>query len=549
MATACRHISEQNQNWLGKVLGRVKSPRLASMLHDEFTVVAGGITLIMLARYLLLVGPMGTLLMTTSLLLSVQWLLRPRNFPPGPWGLPVLGNLHQIAVDPMKSLTEFGKKYGDVYSIRIGMDNVVILCGWDAFKEAIVNKADEFRMRPSHLYIYKEYADSKGIGFVNDATTHRLNRKFVLKTLKEFGLGKQTLEEDIAQEARYLCHQIYKHDGKPIGKMGSMLTRSSAGIILRLVFGKHYEWEDPEFKLFVGNITRGFELMTMYGAIFNVYPWLRYIPYVKSLGQAVMDNMSDFKKLILDKIEQHRSSRVPGKPRDLVDAFFDELEDNSGVNDFSHLLPMVADLLTAGMETTATTLHWTALYMALYPDVQRKVQDELEAAVGKGKAPTLADVSKLPFTEATIKEIQRICNVAPLAVPRMTTTDVELRGYHIPKGTQVCMNLYTVHMDPKYFSEPEVFNPNRFLGDDGKVQKMEAFAPFSAGRRVCIGEQMARNELLIFFTTMMTHFTFKLPEGAPTPDLSKGKLGITLSPPDFEVLAVRRTSGDIIENI
>ncbi|XP_066270582.1 cytochrome P450 2U1-like [Branchiostoma lanceolatum] len=235
--------------------------------------------------------------------------------------------------------------------------------------------------------------------------------------------------------------------------------------------------------------------------------------------------------------------------RDLVDAFFDELEEENGVNDVSHLLPMVADLLTAGMETTATTLNWASLYMALYPDVQRKVQDELEAAVGKGRAPTLADVPKLPFTEATIKELQRICNVAPLAVPRMTATDVELRGYRIPKGTQVCMNLYTVHMDPKYFAEPEVFNPNRFLGDDGKVQKMEAFAPFSAGRRVCIGEQMARNELMIFFTTMMTHFTFKLPEGAPAPDTSKGKLGITLSPPDFEVLAVRRTSGDILESI
>ncbi|KAI8503032.1 hypothetical protein Bbelb_188530 [Branchiostoma belcheri] len=521
METNCRKISELNQNWWGKVIGRIRTPELPSMLHDEFSVVAGGIALILLARFLLIVGPMGTLLLTTVHLLSVQWLLRPRNFPPGPRGLPLLGNMHQVALDPLKTLTGYGKKYGDVYSVRIGMDNLVILCGWDAIKEAVVNKADEFRMRPSHLYIYKEYADSKGIGFVNDATTHKLNRKFVLKTLKEFGLGKQTLEEDIAQEARHLCHQIARHDGKPIGTMGSMLTKSSAGIILRLVFGKHYGWEDPEFKAFVGNITRGFDLMTMYGAIFNVYPWLRYIPFVKSLGQAVMDNMSDFKKLIREKIEQHQGSRVPGKPRDLVDAYFDALQEKD-VADSSHLLPMVADLLTAGMETTATTLHWAALYMSLNPDIQRKVQDELEAAVGKGKAPTLADVSKLPFTEATIKEIQRICNVAPLAVPRMTTVDVELRGYSIPKGTQVCMNIYSAHMDPKYFPEPEVFNPNRFLGDDGKVQKMDAFNPFSAGRRICIGEQMARNELLIFFTTMMTHFSFKLPEGAPARTQARG---------------------------
>ncbi|XP_019615808.1 PREDICTED: cytochrome P450 2U1-like [Branchiostoma belcheri] len=134
----------------------------------------------------------------------------------------------------------------------------------------------------------------------------------------------------------------------------------------------------------------------------------------------------------------------------------------------------------------------------------------------------------------------RIRPVGPLAVPHAPTETVKVREYDIPKGTQVLPNLYSLHMDPAYWPDPDRFDPGRFLDAEGNVvNKPESFMPFSGGRRVCLGEQLARMELFLFFSTLLQSFTFRTPEGAPPPT-TDGVFGLTLTPHPFKLCAIPR---------
>ncbi|XP_066288849.1 cytochrome P450 2U1-like [Branchiostoma lanceolatum] len=128
-----------------------------------------------------------------------------------------------------------------------------------------------------------------------------------------------------------------------------------------------------------------------------------------------------------------------------------------------------------------------------------------------------------------------------VTLPAHTTTqNVKVQGYDILEGTKVLMNLYSVHMDPAYWPDPERFDPGRFLDAEGNViNKPESFMPFGGGRRVCLAEQLAKMELFLFFSTMLQSFTFKTPEGAPPPN-TEGVFGMTLAPHPFHLCAIPR---------
>ncbi len=120
--------------------------------------------------------------------------------------------------------------------------------------------------------------------------------------------------------------------------------------------------------------------------------------------------------------------------------------------------------------------------MIAYPDIQRKIQDEIDSVVGRNRLPNISDREHLPYTEATMMEIQRIGSVAPLAVPHYASEDTALLGYNIPKGTIVLGNIWAVHYDPKKWKDPESFCPDRFLNNGVLIDQPEQYLPFSVGK-------------------------------------------------------------------
>nr|CAH7768005.1 unnamed protein product [Callosobruchus chinensis]CAI5868368.1 unnamed protein product [Callosobruchus analis] len=153
---------------------------------------------------------------------------------------------------------------------------------------------------------------------------------------------------------------------------------------------------------------------------------------------------------------------------------------------------IMGDLFSAGMETIKSTLRWAVLFMLYHPDRAKAVQEELDQVVGRRRLPKLEDLAYLPTTESTILEVLRISSIVPMGTTHAPIRDVKLNGFHLPQHAQVIPLLHAVHMDPTLWKDPDTFNPSRFINAEGKVCKPDYFLPFGVGRRMCLGEVLAR---------------------------------------------------------
>ncbi|KAL3053728.1 hypothetical protein OYC64_006117 [Pagothenia borchgrevinki] len=236
----------------------------------------------------------------------------------------------------------------------------------------------------------------------------------------------------------------------------------------------------------------------------------------------------------------------PSVCRGLVDRFLirKEKEEDSCVKDTPYneknLIFTITNLFAAGTDTTATTLRWGLLLMAKYPHVQDQVQEEMSRVIGSRQAG-VDDRKNLPYTDAVIHEIQRLANIVPMAIPHKTSRDVTFQGYFIKEGTTVLPLLTSVLYDESEWETPHTFNPSHFLDKEGNFFRRDAFMPFSAGRRVCLGESLAKMELFLFFTFLLQRFRYTPPPGVTEDELDlTPAVGFTLSPSPHELCAVRR---------
>ncbi|CAO2626326.1 Cytochrome P450 2B1 [Lemmus lemmus] len=198
----------------------------------------------------------------------------------------------------------------------------------------------------------------------------------------------------------------------------------------------------------------------------------------------------------------------------------------------------VLSLFFAGTETSSTTLRYGFLLLLKYPHV--KVQKEIDQVIGSHRPPTLDDRTKMPYTEAVIHEIQRFSDLVPLGVPHKVTKDTLFRGYLLPKNTEVYPILSSALHDPRYFEQPDTFNPDHFLDANGALKKNEAFMPFSIGKRICLGESIARNELFLFFTTILQNFSVSSPVPPKDIDLRPKESGFGKLPPTYQICFLAR---------
>lgn len=221
----------------------------------------------------------------------------------------------------------------------------------------------------------------------------------------------------------------------------------------------------------------------MWVQIYNMVPWLlRLLPGPHKELISLWNKVIDFVK---SKIEEHRADFNPSAPRDYIDCFLGEMEkwkndEASGFN-LDNLSICALDLFAAGTETTTSTLYWVLAYMIYYPEIQRKVQEEIDREVGSSRQPSVADRENMPYTNAVIHEIQRCGNIIPINLPRTATEDTQVGNYSIPKGTMVFGNLSSVLFDEMEWETPHTFNPGHFLDAEGKFRRREAFLPFSLG--------------------------------------------------------------------
>ncbi|KAM5164345.1 cytochrome P450 2K1-like [Mantella aurantiaca] len=460
------------------------------------------------------------------------------NYPPGPPCLPIIGNIHMIDMKkPYLTFHELAKKYGSVYSLQIGSQKMVVLSGYETLKDALVNHAEVFADRP-HVPLFLELTKEKGILFSNGKIWKAM-RRFTLSALRDFGLGSRTIEDKITEECKCLVNIFKTYRGKPFENT-TILTAAVANVIISIILGHRFDYDDPKLCRLLEIISENIRIIgSPMVQLYNAFPSLvRWFP---GSHKNIYTNLDEMQAFLRKTFTNQKNELDVNDQRSLIDVFHVKQKEEKP-NSESHftdtnLVFLVSDLFAAGMESVATVLRWGLLLMMKYPEIQKNVQDEIEKVIGSGE-PCLLHRKQMPYTDAVIHEILRFGNIAPTSVPHSTTNDVTLKGFFIPKGTHVITLLYSALKDKEHFEKPEEFYPQHFLDSKGNFVKNEAFIPFSAGKRSCAGENVAKMELFLFFTTLLQNFTFQVPMGAKL-DLT-GDAGFTIAPLRHEICAIPR---------
>ncbi|XP_051063297.1 cytochrome P450 2A3 [Phodopus roborovskii] len=495
----------------------------------------------MLASGLLLVTVLAFLVV---LVLMSVWKQRKLSgkLPPGPTPLPFIGNYLQLNTEQMyNSLMKISERYGPVFTIHLGPSRrIVVLCGQEAVKEALVDQAEEFGGRGDQAtfnWLFKGY----GVVFGNAERAKQL-RRFSIATLRDFGVGKRGIEERIQEEAGYLLEAFQKTNSALIDPT-FYLSRTVSNVICSIVFGDRFDYEDKEFLSLLKMMLGSFQFTaTSTGQLYEMFSSvMKHLPGPQQ--QAFME-LKGLENFIAKKVEQHQNTLDPNSPRDFIDSFLIRMqEERKNPNTefyMKNLVLTTLNLFFAGTETVSTTLRYGFLLLMKHPDVEAKIHKEIDQVIGRNRQPKYEDRVKMPYTEAVIHEIQRFGDMIPMGVARRVTKDTKFRDFLIPKGTEVFPMLGSVLRDPKFFSNPNDFNPKHFLDDKGQFKKNDAFVPFSIGKRYCFGEGLAKMELFLFLTTIMQNFSFRSPQAPHDIDVSPRLRGFATIPPNYTMSFLSR---------
>uniref|UniRef100_A0A8D2DPV6 Cytochrome P450 n=1 Tax=Sciurus vulgaris TaxID=55149 RepID=A0A8D2DPV6_SCIVU len=361
--------------------------------------------------------------------------------------------------------------------------------------------------------------------------------RFSLATTRDFGMGKQSIEERIQEEAQCLLEELQKSKGA-LQDPTFLFQSITANIICSIVFGERFDYKDREFLRLLDVIYQSFALISSFSSqVFESYSdVLMHFPGTR---RQVYKNLQEVITFINHSVQKHHATLDPSNPRDFIDSYLLRMDkEKSNAHSEFHQKNLTLTLLSlffAGTETTSTTLRYGFLLMLKYPHVAERVQKEIEQVIGSHRPPALEDHSRMPYTEVVIHEIQRFADLIPIGVPHVVTKYTYFRGFIIPKNTEVYPILNSALHDPCYFEKPDTFNRDHFLDASGALKKNEAFIPFSMGKCICLGEGIARNELFLFFTTILQNFSVASPVAPEDIDLTPRESGVGRVPPTYQI--------------
>ncbi|XP_072046817.1 cytochrome P450 2U1-like [Amphiura filiformis] len=438
-----------------------------------------------------------TILIGLLVFLLMSWIARYyrdklRNLPPGPMSWPIIGCLPQLIIVGFKtrsiyhSVTHLSDKYGPVCYIPLpfGM-TVVLVTGHKAVYETLTSP--KFDQRPPISHSESPIELLNGAGVLNSTgELWQEHRRFSSTVLRSFGVGKRSFEHQIATESEYLMKEISSLQGKPFDPT-HILSNAVSNVICSVVFGKRFEYDDPEFKTLLHSLEEADQKVS-----FNLLRMMspRLVSYLTSIPifpKGPMPIIISVRRKLKEIVDKHRDTLDNENMRDYIDVYLKEMQTkkDQGTNTYLsdiELLAVVHDFFMAGTETTSTTLRWALLYMLMYPNVQKQVHLEMDSVVGRDSLPKLTDKPDLPYTVAVINEIQRFGIISNLAHPRYTKEDTDCQGFTIPKGCFVQPSLYSVTRDSSFWQDPDDFKPERFLDENGQVMKSPENMIFGAGK-------------------------------------------------------------------
>ncbi|XP_063915649.1 cytochrome P450 306a1-like [Zophobas morio] len=406
---------------------------------------------------------------------------------PGPWNFPIIGYLHKLDPQaPYLTLTKLVQKYGPIYSIKLGMVKVVVIADVRIIKKILAK--DETLGRPP-LYLVTTVFEGKGLAQA-DLDLWKDQRKFVANFLRT----------NLFNQAFY----------KPVDP-SELVSHLVSSIASNLLLGKPFSLNDKK----VADLSRNlnfFNKSILFGTPLNLLPFLRFLPPYKKKLTLVKEAVQRVREIQKKLVQECEKASCVDSPSNLVEAF--QLQISEGKPEHIY---------------NVDQLHHDSLLLGLvqYPEVQNKIRQELSHVL-EDKTVEVDDLINLHYIKATIAEVARIRSLTPLGIPHSTSEEICIEGFTIPKGVMIMPLLWAIHMDPQFYKEPEEFRPGRFLDSNGHFFKPESFLPFQSGKRMCIGEDIAKTAATIFIAGVLQNFRVERVDSTPL-DLT-GICGATLIP-------------------
>ncbi|KAK8983702.1 hypothetical protein V6N11_009490 [Hibiscus sabdariffa] len=437
-----------------------------------------------------------------------------KRLPPGPRGLPILGNLLMVRTKPHYDLRRLARKYGPIMHLRFGLMPVIVVSSPEAAELFLKTHDLVFASRPPHEASKYISYDQQNLVFSPYGSYWRNMRKMcTLELLSNHKIS--TFRSMRKQELDLLVRRV--RDGAAAGAavdLTSEVTSFSTDVSCRMIIGKKYNRDDFSEKGFEATIREGMKI----AAGFNLAD---YIPQIRGLDlQGLIKRMKviakDFDDFFEKIIEEHVQSRDENRVKDFVDVmlgFMGSEETHEYRVERDTIKAIILDMLVASMDTTAATIDWTLAELMRHPRVTKKLQKELEDVVGTKRMVEESDLEKLEYLDMVMKESLRLHPVGPLLIPHAAREDCTVNGFHIPKNARIFINIWAIGRDERVWTDAEKFYPERFIGIDIDVRGQNfQLIPFGSGRRGCPGMQLALTVVRIVVAQLVHCFDWELPD-------------------------------------
>lgn len=417
------------------------------------------------------------------------------SYPPGPRGLPVIGNTVDLRRDIFAFFEELRDEYGRVASYEVFGTDACMVAHPDAIQQVLLDDHDAFEKGE---VLTRNLADAMGGGlFVTGGDQWQNQRAQVQPAFYRSRLNtyvpemRATAEETVEQW----------RDGMVVN-VNDRMTETTMDVLGRTLFGVDVT-ENPVVSEASDAILARFDTSRFWSFLPDRLPTPTNRRYRRKL-----DELQTF----VDQLAQQRRQQPPeNRGDDLLSILVRFLEASDLTRE--ELRDNMVTFLFAGHETTALGLTYTLLCLAKHPEEQAKLQAEVDTVCDEAVAAE--DLPELEQTERVIDEALRLYPPVYMFF-REATRDVELEGYHIPEGTTLVLPQWAVHRDPAWWDDPKAFRPDRFAGDADHPEY--AYFPFGGGPRHCIGMRFARMEMKTVLAAILGEYTFELTSN-PNPDL------------------------------
>ncbi|KZT03583.1 cytochrome P450 [Laetiporus sulphureus 93-53] len=439
---------------------------------------------------------------------------RASQLPPGPKGLPLLGNVHQLPQDYQeRTFGHWAQTYGDIFTAWFFRRPALVISSADIARDLMEKRSAVYSDRPRFVYM-AELIGWKAVFVLNTTDLNwRKHRKWLHSYISEKAAlikWRQSQQREAVILLRNLLQDPTRHD--------SHFQRYMGGIIMEIAYGHIVTSPDDKYIHHADLVMQAVAKHGSPGATpVDLVPALKYLPtWFPGAGfkRTALAAHEALRKMLDEPFEMVENAMASGvESKSFTASIIEEVarqgpladDDKEAIKEVaamlhggkSNLLHSSLELFTdnystAGTDTTGATLDTFLLAMVLFPDVHKKAQEEIDLVIGNDRLPNFNDRSSLPYLEAVVKETYRWHTVGPLGVPHQAISDGEYRGYHIAKGTTIIPNVWAMTQDPRDYPEPQIFRPERFLAKNSKTNARDPREySFGFGRRICPGKDLA----------------------------------------------------------